>query len=326
LKVLVTGGAGFIGSNLVRSLLSRGDSVKILDNFSNGKHENLKELKNDAELLEADIQDMSSCLQACEGMDAVLHQAALGSVPRSIQDPMRTHQVNVSGTLNLLLAARDRGLKRFVFASSSSVYGNTPEKVKSETLLLRPLSPYAVSKLAGEAYSLVFSKVYGFEAVALRYFNVFGPRQDPESTYAAVVPRFASSLLAGKSPRIYGDGLQTRDFTYVENVVRANLLALECPPEACGKAYNIACGGSTSINDLFHIMRERVGGEAMKVMPTYDPPQAGDVRDSLASIDAAREALGYVPTIGVEEGIGLTIDWYRSRRQENSRRLSKSTP
>lgn len=324
MKVLVTGGAGFIGSTLARSLLVRGDSVRVLDNFSSGKPENLEDLKDDVELLELDIQDMPSCLQACEGMEAVLHQAALGSVPRSIQDPFLTHQVNVNGTLNMLLAARDRGVRRFVFASSSSVYGNTQEKVKVETLPLRPLSPYAVSKLAGEAYTVVFSKVYGLETVALRYFNVFGPRQDPESMYAAVVPRFAASILAGRSPRIFGDGHQTRDFTFVENVVRANLQSLECPSEACGMAYNIACGRSTSVNDLFRLLRERAGEDFVKIKPTHEPPQAGDVHDSLASIDAAAEMLGYVPSIGVEEGIGLTLDWYRSRISEGERRLSRS--
>ena len=325
LKVLVTGGAGFIGTNLVRSLLLKGDSVRVLDNFSSGKRENIEDLKGDLEFLGADIRDLPTCLQACVGMDAVLHQAALGSVPRSIQDPSLTHQVNVNGTLNMLLAARDQEVKRFVFASSSSVYGNTEEKVKVESLPLRPLSPYAVSKLAGEAYTLVFSKVYGLETVALRYFNVFGPRQDPESMYAAVVPRFLASLLKGEPPRIFGDGHQTRDFTYVENVVRANLLALECPSEACGRAYNIACGQSTSVNDLFRLMRERVGGDAVRIKPTHEPPQAGDVHDSLASIEAARKILGYVPTLGVEEGIGLTIDWYRSRRSQSAPPASKST-
>jgi nucleoside-diphosphate-sugar epimerase len=316
LKVLVTGGAGFIGSNVVRSLLLRGDSVRVLDNFSSGKRENLEEMQQDLELMEGDIQNLSSCLQACEGIEAVLHQAALGSVIRSVQDPLLTHAVNVTGTLNVLLAARDMGVRRFVFASSSSVYGNAPEKVKVETLPLRPLSPYAVSKMAGEAYTLVFSRVYGLEAISLRYFNVFGPRQDPLSTYAAVVPSFAASLLAEGSPKIFGDGQQTRDFTYVENVVRANLLALECPAEACGRAYNIACGRSTSVNELFRLMRERIGGDVIKVKATYEPPLKGDVRESLASNEAARETHCYMPTIAIEEGIALTVDWYRSRFPE----------
>jgi nucleoside-diphosphate-sugar epimerase len=260
LKVLVTGGAGFIGSNLVRSLLARGDSVRVLDSFATGKRANLEEIDGDVELVEADIRSPQVCAAACAGVEAVFHQAAIGSVPLSIKDPLLTHQVNVDGTLNMLIAARDQGARRFVFASSSSVYGDAPERVKVETLAARPQSPYASSKLAGEAYTIVFAKAYGLEAIALRYFNIFGPRQDPESMYAAVVPRFATRLLAGKAPEVFGDGEQTRDFTFVENVVRANLLALEAPVEACATAYNIACGQATSINDLFRLMRERVGG------------------------------------------------------------------
>ena len=313
MKVLVTGGAGFIGSNLVRSLLARGDSVRVLDNFSAGKHENLAGLEGSLEIVEGDIRDPAVCLSACEGMEGVFHQAAIGSVPRSVEDPMTSHHVNVDGTLNMLIAARDKKARRFVYASSSSVYGDAPEAVKVETLPPRPRSPYAVSKLAGEQYTLVFSFIYGLEGVALRYFNVFGPRQDPESMYAAVVPKFAAALIAAKRPTIFGDGDQTRDFTYVDNVVRANLLAMECPSEACGKAYNVACGNSTSVNALFKMMRERVGGKATKLKPVHEPSQTGDVRDSLASIEAAREGLGYVPTVAVEEGIRLTVEWYKSK-------------
>ena len=212
------------------------------------------------------------------------------------------------------MAARDRKISRFVFASSSSVYGDAPEEVKDESLRARPLSPYAVTKLTGEQYVLVFSSVYGLEGIALRYFNVFGPRQDPNSTYAAVVPKFVTELLAGSAPTIYGDGEQTRDFTFVDNVVRANLLALESPASACGKAYNVACGSSTSVNDLFRMVRTQVGEEASLLKPVHSPARAGDVKDSLASIRLAQNELGYVPTVDVEEGIRLTVEWYRGRR------------
>ncbi len=313
MKVLITGGAGFIGSNLARGLLARGDAVRVLDNFAAGKRCNLEDLEGDLELLEGDIRNRDTCAAASKGVEAIFHQAAIGSVPLSIEDPVSTHQVNVDGTLNMLLAARDRGVRRFIFASSSSVYGDAPEKVKVETLPAQPQSPYAVSKLAGEAYAIVFAKVYGLESIALRYFNIFGPRQDPESMYAAVIPRFATLLLEGKPPAIFGDGEQTRDFTHVENVVRANLLTLEAPPSACGAAYNIACGCAISLNDLFRRMREQAGGQAARIQPLHEPPKLGDVRSSLASIDAARKFLGYVPTVGVSEGIRLTMDWYRAQ-------------
>jgi len=312
-KLLVTGGAGFIGSHLVRTLLLRGDSVRVLDSFETGKRENLTDVPGDLEVQDGDVREIQLCRDACGGVDAVFHLAAVGSVPLSIENPLETHEVNVTGTLNVLLAARERGVRRIVFASSSSVYGNGPEKAKVEALCPLPASPYAVSKLAAEAYTVVFHEVYGLETVALRYFNVFGPRQDPHSMYAAVVPRFITTLLDGKAPPIYGDGQQTRDFTYVENVVRANLLALECPPEACGRAYNVGCGEATSVNELYRAIRERVGGKATKIKPAHEPAKPGDVRDSMASIELAREVLGYVPTVGVEEGIRLTVDWYRGR-------------
>ena len=313
MKLLVTGGAGFIGSHLVRTLLLRGDSVRVLDSFETGKRENLADIAGDLDVQDGDVREIQLCRDACRGVEAVFHLAAVGSVPLSIENPIETHEVNVTGTLNVLLAARERGVRRVVFASSSSVYGNGPEKAKVEALCPLPASPYAVSKLAAEEYAVVFHEVYGLEAVALRYFNVFGPRQDPHSMYAAVVPRFITTLLDGKAPPIYGDGHQTRDFTYVENVVRANLLALECSPEACGRAYNVGCGEATSVNELFRAIRERIGGAATKIKPVHEPAKPGDVRDSMASIELAREALGYVPTIGVEEGIRLTVDWYRGR-------------
>jgi nucleoside-diphosphate-sugar epimerase len=312
-KLLVTGGAGFIGSHLVRTLLLRGDSVRVLDSFETGRRENLADIPGELEIQDGDVREIQLCRDACQGMEAVFHLAAIGSVPLSIDNPLETHEVNVTGTLNVLVAARERGVRRVVFASSSSVYGDGPEKAKTEALRPLPASPYAVSKLAAEAYAVAFHRVYGLETVALRYFNIFGPRQDPHSQYAAVVPRFITSLLEGKAPPIYGDGQQTRDFTYVENVVRANLLALECPPEACGRAYNVGCGEATSVNELFRAIRERIGGEAVMIKPVHEPAKTGDVRDSMASIELAREALGYVPTVGVEEGIRHTVDWYRGR-------------
>jgi nucleoside-diphosphate-sugar epimerase len=315
LKVLVTGGAGFIGSNLTRSILERGDDVRILDDFSTGRRSNLENLPGDFELLEGDVRDPSACAAACEGVECVLHQAALGSVPRSIEDPLKTHLVNVDGTLNLLLAARDRQVRRFVYASSSSVYGDAPEPVKTETLPPRPLSPYAISKLAAEQYTIVFSRLGYLEGVALRYFNVFGPCQDPDSMYAAVVPRFASALLRGESPTIYGDGGQSRDFTHVDNVVRANLLAMACPAKSCGRAYNVACGRATSVNDLFRLLREGVGPSAAAIEPVYAPPRKGDVRDSLASIEAAAAGLSYEQVVDLRDGIRSTVEWYRARAE-----------
>jgi nucleoside-diphosphate-sugar epimerase len=311
LKTLVTGGAGFIGSNLVRRLLARGDAVRVLDDFSTGKRENLEGLGGGLEVLDGDIRDLGTCRAACEGMEALLHQAALGSVPRSVKDPLTTNEVNVRGTLNLLVAARERGVRRFVFASSSSVYGDAPEPVKIETLPPRPVSPYGVSKLAAEAYCLAFFRVYGLETVALRYFNVFGPRQDPHSLYAAVVPRFASSILQRRPAVIYGDGEQSRDFTHVDNVVDANLLAAAARPEACGRCYNIACGAATSIKVLLRSLQAAAGATEL-AEPIHEPPRPGDVRNSLASIDAAREFLGYRPVIGIQKGLERTMAWYRT--------------
>ena len=309
-KILVTGGAGFIGSNIARQLLARGDEVHILDDFSTGRREIIDEFRGSARTIEGDIRDLDACRAACKGMDAILHLAALGSVPRSMEDPVTTHAVNVTGSLNMLLMARECGVDRFVMASSSSVYGDTAVREKSEDLASAPLSPYASSKLAAESYTKVFKHAYGMNTVALRYFNVFGPYQDPQSQYAAVVPLFASALIAGSSPTIFGDGGQTRDFTYVDNVVSANLLALECPPESCGEAYNVACGQSVSVKELFEAMRQRLGGAAVAIEPRYEPPRKGDVRDSLASIAKVREGLRYEPLVSFEEGIARTVDWY----------------
>ncbi len=311
---LVTGGAGFIGSNLVRAILKRGEKVRVLDNLATGRIENLSGLEEEVELVRGDIRDPSVCRAACEGIEFVLHKAALGSVPRSIEDPLTSHQVNVTGTLNLLLAARDAGVRRFVYASSSSVYGNSTEREQVETLPTAPLSPYATSKLAGENYTLVFHAVYGLATVALRYFNVFGPRQDPHSAYAAVIPLFVNHLLEGKPAPIYGDGEQTRDFTFVQNVVNANLLACAAGEEACGRAYNVACGQTVTINRLYRLLSQRLDSS---VEPRYLPPRCGDVRRSLANVGLARKFLGYEPAYALEAGLDETLAWYRENYRES---------
>ncbi len=305
---LVTGGAGFIGSNLAREILHRGARVRIFDNFATGRRENVEDLRGRIELLEGDIRDAAACREAVKGADFVLHQAALGSVPRSVVDPVTTHDVNITGTLNMLIAARDAKAKRFVFASSSSVYGNSEALEKVETLPTLPLSPYATSKLAAESYTTVFHGVYGLPTVALRYFNVFGPRQDPDSQYAAVIPLFVKHLLENTAPVIYGDGEQTRDFTYVANVVQANLKACEAGLSACGRAYNVACAAKASINRLFEHIADRLGST---LRPRYLPERKGDVRRSLADIGLARKHLGYQPTHTLEQGLDEALDWYK---------------
>jgi len=305
---LITGGAGFIGSNLAREILRRGDRVRVLDDFSTGRPENLTEVEGRIEILRGDVGDLPTCQEAVRGADYVLHQAALGSVPRSITDPATSHHANATGTLNMLIAARDAGARRFVFASSSSVYGNSEAREKVETLPTSPLSPYAVSKLAGECYTRIFHEVYGLETVALRYFNVFGPRQDPHSAYAAVIPLFVKNLLAGTSPLIYGDGNQSRDFTYVANVVQANLNACKAGPEACGRAYNVACGSSVTIRKLFDLIAARLD---RAIEPEYCPPRKGDVKHSLADIGLARRYLDYQPSHTLESGLDEALQWYR---------------
>jgi len=304
---LVTGGAGFIGSHIVERLVGEGHDVRVLDDFSSGHEANLESFRTKVELIRGDIRDAQLVNDAVNGVDIVFHEAALGSVPRSVADPLTTHEVNITGTLNVLLAARDAGVKRVVYASSSSVYGETPVLPKSEDLTPQPLSPYALSKLAGEHYSSVFKHVYGFEIVSLRYFNIFGPRQDPESQYAAVVPRFITALLEGRDPVVYGDGLQSRDFTYVENVVNANLLASEAEGVA-GRAFNVACGGRYSLLDLLARIKEALGSGIDAI---HEEPRAGDVRDSQASIEDAQRELGYQVSVGFEEGLRRTVEWYR---------------
>ena len=316
MKVLVTGGGGFIGSNLVEALLRRGDDVRVIDNFATGRRENLAEAPAWAEagggrfeLVEGDIRDEEAVRRAVADRDVVLHQAAIPSVARSVADPLTSHRVNVDGTLNLLLAARDLGVRRFVMASSSSLYGESPTLPKGETMCPDPISPYGLDKLAAETYCRLFHRLYGLGTVALRYFNVFGPRQDPSSEYSAVIPKFTAALLAGRAPTIYGDGGQTRDFTYIENVVRANLLAAEAPEEACGEAYNVACGERISLLDLAARLGRITGRE---IAPVHADPRPGDIRHSLAGIDKARRLLGYEPVVGLDEGLERTVAWYRA--------------
>ncbi|MGZ8459734.1 MAG: SDR family oxidoreductase [Candidatus Deferrimicrobiaceae bacterium] len=311
---LVTGGAGFIGSNLASSLLAKGRRVRILDNFLTGKKENLAGLAERYgeafELVDGDLRDLEVTRRAAEGVEYVLHQGALPSVPRSVADPVLTNEINVGGTLNLLVAARDAGVRRVVFAASSSAYGDTPELPKRESMTPNPKSPYAAQKLAGEQYMRIFHEVYGLETVSLRYFNVFGPNQDPASMYAAVVPRFITSVLSGTPPTIYGDGLQTRDFTYIDNVVQANLRACEAPKDACGRVVNIACGERISLLDILEIVYKQAG---RRVAPKFEPSRPGDVRDSLADISLAKDLLGYEPQVGFPEGLSRTFDFFSKR-------------
>lgn len=305
---LVTGGAGFIGSHLVRTLLSEGHRVRVLDNFLTGRRENLAGLSETHpsafELHEGDIRDLDSVRLACDGVDFVLHQGALPSVPRSVADPVTTTAINVGGTVNVLVAARDASVRRVVFAASSSAYGDTPVLPKVETMRPSPKSPYAAQKLAAEEMLRIFFEVYGLETVALRYFNVFGPRQDPNSQYAAVIPKFITCALSGEATPVHGDGGQTRDFTFVDNVVRANLAACVAGKDACGKVMNIACGERVSLLEILGMIGEMTG---KKVTPHFLPPREGDVRDSLADISLARELIGYEPRISFREGLEKTV-------------------
>ena len=319
-KVLVTGGGGFIGSSLVERLVLDGYSVRVLDNFATGRRENLAGLIDDVELIEGDIQSYERVTNAVRGCELVFHQAALPSVPRSVQDPLTSNAVNVNGTLNVLLAARDEDVTRVVFASSSSLYGANTELPKREEMATLPIAPYPVSKQAAEAYCRCFHQVYGLETVALRYFNVFGPRQDPTSQYSAVIPRFILAALAGESPVIYGNGEQSRDFTYIDNAVEANLLAINAS-EAAGRAFNIACGERTSLNQIVDHLRELTG---LEIEPRYDDPRPGDIPHSLADISQARALLGYTPQVHFKEGIQLSLDHYR--RLTESSRQSRATP
>jgi len=313
MRVLVTGGGGFIGSHLAGRLAALGHRVRILDNFATGRRSNVVALDADVDLIEGDIQSYERVHNAIAGCDLVFHQAALPSVPRSVADPLTSNATNVIGTLNVLLAARDAGVRRVVFASSSSVYGTSHELPKREDMAPMPVSPYAVAKLASEGYCRSFGEVYGLETVALRYFNVFGPRQDPRSQYAAVVPNFITSLLTGERPTIFGDGEQSRDFTFVENVVQANLLAMEADV-APGRVYNVACGERVSLNQLFSVLRELADSG---VEPVYAAPRAGDVRHSLADLTASRRDLGYEPTVDLREGLRRSVGDLQDRLSSN---------
>ncbi len=306
MNYLVTGGGGFIGSNIVEELLRIGHTVRVLDNFSTGKRENLQDFVNDIELIEGDVRSYHMTDRAVRGIDVVLHQAALPSVPRSINDPITSNEVNVVGTLNILEAARTHGVRRIVYASSSSVYGDNPILPKVETMIPNPLSPYAVSKLAGEHYARIFYELYGIETVALRYFNVFGPRQDPNSQYSAVIPKFIKVMLKGDSPVIYGDGEQSRDFTYVANVVKANLLAAT-ESGAVGKAMNCATHGQVTLNGLVDELNNTLSTEISCI---YEGSRPGDIKHSYANVDLLRSSTGYKPITDFITGLNYTVDYY----------------
>src|SRR4051812_28756731 len=311
---LITGIAGFIGSNLAHELLWRGEQVRGLDNLSTGKRQNLAELQSKIEFREADLLDAQSVADACHGVDFVLHQAAIPSVPKSVIDPISSHAANINGTLNLLMGARDAHVKRVVFAASSSAYGDTPSLPKREDMLPNPISPYAVQKLTGELYMSSFSKVYGLETVSLRYINIFGPRQDPTSQYSGVLSKFITQMLAGHPCTIFGDGEQSRDFTYVENAVNANLLACSAPAEkVSGKVFNVATGTRFSLNETFRTLAAIIGYDRK---PEYAEARVGDVKHSLADISKAHNALAYEPTVNFEDGLRRTVEWYRSHKVE----------
>jgi UDP-glucose 4-epimerase len=308
-KYLITGVAGFIGSNLAHALIERGEEVRGVDNFSHGRRENLDSVLDKFDFRDADITDMAAMRSACDGVDFVLHQGALGSVPRSLANPLASNHANVVGTLTVLQAARETGVKRVICASSSSAYGDTPTLPKREDMPSNPISPYAVSKYASELYAQSFSNVLGVKTVALRYFNVFGPRQHPTSEYAAVIPKFIRAMLRGEQPTIFGDGTQSRDFTFIDNVVSANLLACVAPAEkACGRVFNVAAGKNYSLNEVYAMLQELTGFTKPAL---YGPSRSGDVRDSLADTSRARDAMGYKTLVDFKEGLRRTVEWYR---------------
>ena len=315
-KILVTGGAGFIGSNLCEALLDKGNKVICLDNFSTGKRENLEQLLKDTNftLLEGDIRKIEDCLKASKGVDYILHQAALGSVPRSIKDPITSNDVNVSGFLNMLVVARDNGVKRFVYAASSSTYGDSESMPKVEDIIGKPLSPYAITKYVNELYADIFSKTYGLETIGLRYFNVFGRKQDPNGAYAAVIPKFVSQLMKGESPVINGDGNYSRDFTYIDNVIQANLLSLVTTnKKAINTVYNVAFGDRNTLNDLMTYLKEYLSEFDSKITDVkviYGPNRAGDIPHSHASVDKAKELLNYNPQFSLQKGLKEAVTWY----------------
>jgi nucleoside-diphosphate-sugar epimerase len=306
-RFLVTGGAGFIGSNICKRLVSQDCFVRVVDNLLTGKRSNLNDIIDKIEFIEADMGDNEVAREAMQGIDVVLHQGALPSVPRSIEDPALTHKHCVDATFTLLLAARDAKIKRFVYASSSSAYGDSPTLPKIETMVAEPLSPYAAAKLAGEYYCKVFYTVFGLETISLRYFNIFGPYQDPTSQYAAAIPAFVMAILKDRRPTVYGDGQQSRDFTYVDNVVEANLLAARAK-KAKGEVVNIACGKRITINAIIELVNELVGKD---IKPTYAAPRPGDVKHSLAGIGLAKKVIGYKPVVDFRSGLKKAIQWYR---------------
>jgi len=315
MRILVTGGAGFIGSNIVESLLANKnvEHVRVLDNLATGSTDNIAEFNASSkfEFLQGDIRDYSACLHACDSMDLITHQAALGSVPRSIDDPLTTNEVNITGTLNVFAAAREKKVKRVVYAASSSTYGDHPALPKVENEIGKPLSPYAVTKYVNELYADVFARIYKMELIGLRYFNVFGPKQNPNGPYAAVIPLFTESLLNDRAPVINGDGKSSRDFTFVANVVQANLLCLFIENrKAVNQVYNIGCGQQTTLLQLYQYLKKIAGSG---IEPTHAPERPGDVKHSLADISKARELLGYNPSVSVEEGLRRTFEWYKSK-------------
>jgi len=314
MRYLVTGGAGFIGSNTVDELVRRGHGVVVLDDLSAGKEENLTEVRSKITFVKGSITDVETVQKAMHQAEYVIHLAARTSVPRSVKDPLETNRVNIEGTLNVLVAARDNKVKRLVFAASSSAYGETPTLPKTEGMEPKPISPYGVSKYVGELYASVFGRCYGLEAVCLRYFNIFGPRQDPDSPYSGVLSRFATAFLTGDRPLVYGDGEQTRDFTFVENAVQANLLACEAPA-AAGQVFNVGTGSRVSLNQTLELLR---GISGKKLQAQFDAPRDGDIRDSQADIAKAREMLGYEPTVGFEEGLERTYAWYQQQQAKTA--------
>ncbi|MFN8007963.1 MAG: SDR family oxidoreductase [Terriglobia bacterium] len=306
---LVTGGAGFIGSNIVEELVNQGSKVRVLDNLSTGKRENLDAFKGKIEMIELDICDLNELCKAMQGAEIVFHQAAIPSVPRSIEDPITSHNADLTGTLHVLWAAKKAGVKRVIYAASSSAYGDSQVLPKREDHPAKAISPYGLMKFAGEEYCRLFSALYGLETVSLRYFNVFGPRQDPSSQYSGVLSRFITAMLRGQSPTIHGDGEQSRDFTYVENVVRGNLLAAQAKG-ATGKMYNVACGQSVTLNQVVKSLNNLLG---TNIPSNFGPPRTGDIRHSLADISRAAHDLNYSPVVQFEAGLKLTVDWYRTK-------------
>jgi len=319
---LITGGAGFIGSHLVEHLVAAGHDVTVLDDLSSGRRTNLAAVRRQIRFIRGSVTDLNTCRRAVEGVECVLHHAAVTSVQRSLDEPLVTHQVNATGTLNVLLAARDKGVPRVVYAGSTSAYGNPATLPNSEAHVTRPLSPYAASKLAGEEYCVAFHATYGLETVVLRYFNIFGPRQDPNSQYAAVVPRFIAAALAGERPSIFGDGGQTRDFVYIANVVHANVLATRAPAAGvAGQVLNVGCGQGVSVNQLWEHVRALAG---VPTVPVYTQGRAGEVRDSVAALAKAQRLLGYEPVVHFEEGLRRTIAFYRTGREAQPRKRARA--